>query len=203
MEKETAGHGRSSGRADVLRLPLSDGESCLTPAVGSAAITAGEIRYTDCGNGPTLVFLHGVLMAGSVWDLVVDRLRSRYRCIVPTLPLGAHTKPVRPDADLSHEGFGRIVNDLLEKLDLHEVTLIGNDHAAVLAAAADPSDRVSRLVITSCEAFENYPPGLPGKNLWLGCSARGPTRDRRAPSIPSAAPTAGDVRLADQTSAAG
>ena len=134
MEKETAGHGRSSGRADVLRLPLSDGESRLTPAVGSAAITAGEIHYTDCGNGPTLVFHHGVLMAGSVWDLVVDRLRSRDRCIVPTLPLGAHTKPVRPDADLSPAGFGRIVNDLLEKLDLHEVTLIGNDHAAVLAA---------------------------------------------------------------------
>ena len=50
---------------------------------------------------------------------------------------------------------------------LQEVTLIGNDHAAVLAAAVDPSDRVSRLVMTSCEAFENYPPGLPGKNLRL------------------------------------
>jgi hypothetical protein len=56
---------------------------------------------------------------------------------------------------------------------LQEVTLIGNDHAAVLAAAVDPSDRVSRLVMTSCEAFENYPPGLPGKNLRLTAAVPG------------------------------
>jgi len=57
---------------------------------------------------------------------------------------------------------------------LQEVTLIGNDHAAVLAAAVDPSDRVSRLVMTSREAFENYPPGLPGKKIFgsrLPCPA--------------------------------
>ncbi len=130
-----------------------------------ASIAAGEIRYTDRGSGPTLVFLHGVLMDGSVWDRVVDRLSSRYRCVVPTLPLGAHTRPMRPDADLTLAGFGSIVHDLLDALALQDVTLIGNDHAAVLAAAVQPSDRLSRLVISSCEAFENFPPGLPGKNL--------------------------------------
>lgn len=148
--------------ADAMQ---NDPNSASSSATIWANTAAGEIRCTERGSGPTLVFLHGVLMDGSVWDPVVDRLSPRYRCIVPTLPLGAHPRPMRPDADLSLAGFGRIVNDLLEALALQDVTLIGNDHAAILAVAVQPSARISRLVISSCEAFENFPPGLPGKSL--------------------------------------
>jgi pimeloyl-ACP methyl ester carboxylesterase len=56
---------------------------------------------------------------------------------------------------------------LLERLDLHDVTLVQNDQAAGLVLAGQRSERIGRLVISSCEAFDNYPPGLPGKNLRL------------------------------------
>ena len=134
---------------------------------GTAQLSMGPIDYVDVGTGPTLVFLHGVLMAGDVWDPVTDQLRREFRCILPTLPLGAHRAPMHPDADLTLAGFGRMVVEFLDRLDLHDVTLVGNDHAAVLAAAVQGSPRIRRLVVTSCEAFENYPPGLPGKNLRL------------------------------------
>src|SRR5664280_1458133 len=49
--------------------------------------------------------------------------------------------------------------------DRSDVTLVQNDHAAALVLAGENPDRVARLVISSCEAFENYPPGLPGKNV--------------------------------------
>jgi pimeloyl-ACP methyl ester carboxylesterase len=114
-----------------------------------------------------LVFLHGLLMDGTLFDGVVRELRSDHRCIVPTLPLGAHRRPMRPDADLSLPGFGRIVEELLEALDLGDVTLVQNDHAAALVVAGERPERVGRLVVSSCEAFENYPPGLPGKNIAL------------------------------------
>ena len=131
-------------------------------------LTAGTIDYTDTGtDGPVLVLLGGVLMDGSVWDPVVADLRRDHRCVVPTLPLGAHRRPMRPGADLSLRGFGRIVAEFLDRLDLHDVTLVQNDQAAALALAGDNPARVARLVISSCEAFENYPPGLPGKNLRL------------------------------------
>jgi pimeloyl-ACP methyl ester carboxylesterase len=131
-------------------------------------LTAGTIDYQDTGtDGPVLVLLGGVLLNGSVWDPVVADLRRDHRCIVPTLPLGAHRRPMRPGADLSLRGFGRMVGELLERFDLRDVTLVQNDHAAALALAGDDSERVARLVISSCEAFENYPPGLPGKNLRL------------------------------------
>jgi pimeloyl-ACP methyl ester carboxylesterase len=131
-------------------------------------LTAGTIDYQDTGgDGPVLVLLAGVLMDGSVWDPMVADLRRDHRCVVPTLPLGAHRRPMRPDADLSLPGFGRIVAELLERLDLREVTLVQNDHAAALVLAGEHPQRIARLVISSCEAFENYPPGLPGKNLRL------------------------------------
>jgi pimeloyl-ACP methyl ester carboxylesterase len=74
---------------------------------------------------------------------------------------------MHPDADLTLAGFAGIVAELLERLDLRDVTLVQNDHAAALMLAGRDPRRVARLVISSCEAFENYPPGLPGKNLRL------------------------------------
>jgi pimeloyl-ACP methyl ester carboxylesterase len=137
-------------------------------------LTAGTIDFEDtAGDGPVLVLLAGVTMDGSVWAPVVEDLRRDHRCVVPTLPLGAHKRPMRPDADLSLHGFGVMVAELLERLDLDDVTLVQNDHAAALALAATNPVRVARLVISSCEAFDNYPPGLPGKNLRLTCMLPG------------------------------
>jgi len=129
-------------------------------------LTAGVIDYEDTGgSGPVLVLLGGLAMDGSVWDPLVELLRGEHRCVVPTLPLGAHRHPMRADADLSLHGFARMVSELLERLDLRDVTLVQNDHAAALVLGGEDPRRVARLVISSCEAFENYPPGLPGKNM--------------------------------------
>lgn len=134
----------------------------------SVDLSMGTIDYEDTGGpGPVLVLLHGVAMDGSVWRPVVDDLRSHHRCIVPTLPLGSHRHPMHPEADLTLRGYGAIVAELLEALDLDDVVLVQNDHGAALAAAVDHPERVGRLVVSSCEAFDNYPPGLPGKNLRL------------------------------------
>ena len=82
-------------------------------------LTAGTIEYRDTGGeGPVLVLLGGLVMDGSVWDPLVDDLRRDHRCVVPTLPLGAHRKAMHADADLSLHGFARMVGELLERLDL-------------------------------------------------------------------------------------
>ncbi len=131
-------------------------------------LTAGTIEYEDTGGeGPVLVLLGGLVMDGSVWDPLVADLRRDHRCVVPTLPLGAHRKAMRRDADLSLQGFANMIAELLERLDLSDATLVQNDHAAALVLAGEEPSRVARLVISPCEAFENYPPGLPGKNIRL------------------------------------
>src|SRR5437660_9771451 len=112
-------------------------------------LTAGVIDYEDTGgSGPVLVLLGGLVMDGTVWDPVVAELRGEHRCIVPTLPLGAHRRPMRADADLTLTGYGRMVAELLERLDLRRVTLVQNDHAAALALAGAEPHRVARLVIS-------------------------------------------------------
>jgi pimeloyl-ACP methyl ester carboxylesterase len=91
-------------------------------------LSAGTIEYEDTGgDGPVLVLLHGVSMDGSLWRNVVADLREDHRCVIPTLPLGSHRRPMRPDADLSLPGMVRLVAEFLEGLDLKGVTLVGND----------------------------------------------------------------------------
>ena len=64
----------------------------------------GTIRYRDEGDGPPLLFIHGALVNGRLWEPVVERLKGAARCIVPELPLGSHTQPMAADADLSPPG---------------------------------------------------------------------------------------------------
>jgi len=131
-------------------------------------LTAGPIEYSDTGgDGPVVVLIGGLAIGPSLWDGVVAALRGTHRVIVPTLPWGAHRKPMLPEADLSIAGHARIVAAFLEALDLRDVTLVENDTGMAQFVAVEHPERLGRLVITSCEAFENYPPGLPGKMIGL------------------------------------
>ncbi|MGB8945630.1 MAG: alpha/beta hydrolase [Streptomyces sp.] len=130
-------------------------------------LSAGTVEYQDTGGeGPVVVLLHGVAMDGSLWRNVVAPLRSEFRCVVPTLPLGGHRRPMKPEADLSIAGVARLVAEFLDRLDLRDVTLVMSDWGGAQALVAEGRDeRIGRLVITSCEAFDNFPPGVPGSNL--------------------------------------
>ena len=73
-------------------------------------LAAGTIEYQDTGgDGPVLVFLPGLTMDGSLWRKVVPGLVPDYRCVLPTLPLGGHRRPMRPGADLSLRGLGLLL----------------------------------------------------------------------------------------------
>ena len=130
-----------------------------------ARLPGGAIEYRDTGAGPVVVLVHGAHMNASVWDQVAGDLQADHRCVVPTLPLGAHRRPMPAAADLSPAGVAALLGELLEALDLNEVTLVGNDTGGALAQLLVTQDprRIARLVLASCDAFENFPPGLPGR----------------------------------------
>ena len=132
----------------------------------SMELSSGTIEYEDSGGtGPVVVLLHGLAMDGSLWRHVVSELRGNHRVVVPTLPLGGHKRPMPSDADLSVRGIAELEAEFLEALDLRDVTVVGNDQGSFQIAAAEHPERIAGLVITSCEAFENFPPGLPGRAL--------------------------------------
>jgi pimeloyl-ACP methyl ester carboxylesterase len=136
----------------------------------SVDVTAGTIEYREEGdpNGPPVVLLHGLLMNDAQWNLALPLLPSGFRYLLPVLPMGGHRIPMREDANLTMPGMVNLVADFLDALDLADVTLIVTDWGGALFLTDIGRDkRVARLVICPSEAFDNFPPGLPGKVTWL------------------------------------
>jgi pimeloyl-ACP methyl ester carboxylesterase len=108
-----------------------------------------------------IVFLHGVMVDGSLWDDVVDRLPDR-ECVVLELPLGSHAAPVADRSRLTPHGVAELILDELAARDLRDVTLVGCDTGGMLAqlVVARDASRISRLVLTPCDALEVFPPAL-------------------------------------------
>jgi pimeloyl-ACP methyl ester carboxylesterase len=124
-------------------------------------LPAGRIRYREAGSGKPVVFVHGYLVDGRLWDGVVDRLSDRYRCLAPDWPIGAQQIAMNPDADLSPYGIAAIVSSFLEALDLDDVTIVGNDSGGAMSQVlvTRHPERIGRLVLTNCDTHENFPPG--------------------------------------------
>jgi len=162
-------------------------------------LPAGTIEYDDSGppsgreDAPVVVLLHGLLMDATVWRAVAPGLAREARVVAPTLPLGAHRIAMRPGADLSLRGMVRLVADFLDALDLRDVTLVANDWGGPILLVEEGLDaRVGQLVLCACEAFDNFPPGLPGRLARLAgrlgqagvALAMPPLRNRRLRRFP-------------------
>ena len=110
-------------------------------------LPAGRIRYREAGSGKPVVFVHGYLVDGRLWDGVVDRLSDRFRCLAPDWPLGSQQIAMNPGADLTPPGIAATIASFLDALDLDEVTIVGNDSGGAMsrstpkAASASPSMR--------------------------------------------------------------
>jgi pimeloyl-ACP methyl ester carboxylesterase len=126
------------------------------------------------GDGPPVLFLHGLLVDGSVWDAVVDRLPG-HRCLVPELPLGSHTTPFPDRSRLTPEGVADLAAGVLDELGLDDVTLVASDTGGALAQliVTRRPERIGRLVLTPCDAFETFPPPLFKLLFVLGRTAFG------------------------------
>ena len=139
----------------------------------SIDVPAGTIDYRETGSGPPIVFVHGVGVNGDLWRNVAPALAAEHRCVVPDLPFGAHSRPLRDDADLSLPGMARIVADFVAALGLEDVTVVANDTGGAVAQwlVGHQPDRIGRLVLTSCDAFEKFPP-TPQRYLEVAARSR-------------------------------
>ena len=121
------------------------------------------VAYTDVGQGPVLLFVHGIYVTGALWDDLTARLSDRFRCIAPTWPLGAQDQ-LASDADVGAAASACRIAHFAEQLDLDDVTIVANDTGGgiVLTMLGDQTLDLSwirRLVLTNCDSYEHVPPG--------------------------------------------
>ena len=131
------------------------------PAASIAYRVSGPEPGAEPDAGSPVVFVHGFLVDSTLWDGVAGLLAGAgTRSYLPDWPLGAHVIPAGAEADLSPRGVARIVIAFLEALDLRDVTLVGNDSGGAICQLVLDTDatRIGRVVLTNCDAFENFPP---------------------------------------------
>jgi pimeloyl-ACP methyl ester carboxylesterase len=135
------------------------------PVLGDARVLelpSGRINYFDVGSGPAIVFVHGLLVNANLWRKVVERLSPDFRCVVLDLPLGSHLLPQAPGTDVRPKAVAAMVADAIDALELEDVTLVGNDSGGTLSqfVVTTRPERIGRLVLTSCDYRDNFPPKL-------------------------------------------
>ena len=130
--------------------------------VRELALRQGAVRYLSVGSGSAIVFVHGALVNANLWRKVVAELSADFRCVTLDLPFGSHVVPMAPDADLSPPAVADLIADAIEALELDDVTLVGNDTGGAICqiVVTRRPERIGALVLTSCDAFDNFPPKL-------------------------------------------
>jgi pimeloyl-ACP methyl ester carboxylesterase len=118
-----------------------------------------RLRVHVTGEGPAIVFVHGALVNANLWRKVVPRLEGHTR-VTLDMPLGSHLEAMPKSADLTPPALADLIADSLNHLELTDVTLVGNDTGGGLSqlVATRRPERIGKLVLTSCDAFENFPP---------------------------------------------
>ena len=153
----------------------------------------GAVNYRVAGpedsTSPPVVFVHGFLADGALWSGVADLLAARgVRSYAPDWPLGSHPFALNEGADQSPRGVARHVLSFLEAMGLEDVTLVGNDSGGAVSQFVVDTDasRIGRLVLTNCDAFDQFPPA-PFDTLFKTFRSAGAIRALMAPMKATAA----------------
>jgi pimeloyl-ACP methyl ester carboxylesterase len=113
----------------------------------------GEYRYIDEGQGETLLLLHGLFGALSNWAGVINHFKSKYRVIIPLMPI--HDMPIK---EAGCEGLTEFIEGFIDFKGLDKFSLIGNSlggHVALIYTLRHP-EKIQRLILTgSSGLFEN------------------------------------------------
>lgn len=117
----------------------------------------GRMHYVDEGSGAPIVFVHGTPTWSFLWRDLIRELRGEWRCVAPDhLGFGLSDKPRDPSA-LSVRAHADNLEQLLDSLDLQDVTLVVHDFGGPIGlswALAQP-ERVSRVVLLNTWLWSN------------------------------------------------
>jgi haloalkane dehalogenase len=111
------------------------------------------IAVTDVGQGPVLLFVHTGFWS-FIWRDVILRLASDFRCICFDAP-GTGQSDRLPASSISLDRASRALTDVVEALDLRDITLVFHDLGGPsgLVGAARVADRIRGLIAVNTFAW--------------------------------------------------
>lgn len=118
---------------------------------------AGEVAYSDVGEGPVVMLLHATLHDRHDFDAIVPSLRRDHRVIAVDWP--GHGDSPAPRELPTAKLFADVLADVVAALDLPPAAIVGNSvggFAAARLAIAEPQ-RVSRMVLVNTGGFVANP----------------------------------------------
>jgi pimeloyl-ACP methyl ester carboxylesterase len=103
--------------------------------------------------------VHGVPINGYHWRHVIDRVQHKRRCIAIDL-MGLGYTEIRPSQDVSFTAQAHMIAEVLDKLGIEKIDMIGNDSGGAIAQifAANYPHRLTSLVLTNCDVHDGWPP---------------------------------------------
>jgi pimeloyl-ACP methyl ester carboxylesterase len=115
----------------------------------TATLHGHELSYLDSGDGPAVLFIHGLLGSRQNWAHLVDTLNSDHRVLAPDL--FGHGASAKPMGDYSLGAHAATLRDLLDRLGVDRVTLVGHSLGGGIAMQFCYlfPERVERLVLVS------------------------------------------------------
>ena len=120
---------------------------------------SGRISYTEQGQGPVALFVHGVLMNGYLWRHQLESLSDIRRVIAVDLLAHGDTE-ITPEQDVSATSNAIMLKQFLDALSIDRVDLVGNDSGGGISqifAALFP-ERLRSLTLTDSDTHDNWPP---------------------------------------------
>lgn len=117
-----------------------------------------RVRYTDKGEGPAVVMLHGFASSLETWDFVAPVVARSYRVV--TLDLKGFGWTDRPEGDYSPAAQAALVWALLDRLKIDQAALVAHSWGASVALAMALSEpaRTKRLALYDAWVFEEQLP---------------------------------------------
>lgn len=115
------------------------------------------LSYTNTGTGSAVVFLHGLGLNRNFWGHVIPHLSHRHRCIAVDLPGHGDSRDVKISGSMS--AYAASVREVIEKLELKDVTLVGHSmgaQIAIILALQIPSSVISKLILVSAAGIETF-----------------------------------------------
>lgn len=135
-------------------------------------VRGGPLRVRRRGHGRPVLLLHGAFVNGHLWDGIIEAIPTdtEVEVIVPDLPLGGHRRSMDPAADLSIPALAAMVlavvdaamvdTAVVDGATMEPITIVANDTGGALAQhlLATRPDRFGAALLTSTDAFDNFPP---------------------------------------------